>query len=657
MIPNLSPMVESWLASGISFPEARRVPASYRENRLLSDSQTATISAQITADVKAGVFMPEPQPWCTSPVFAVAKQGINQWRMVVDLRIVNDAFVDRPFHYENLETVAQLVQYGDFVFTIDLKSAFQQLQLHPNMRRLFGIRWNGVSYVSTVLCFGWKSSPLVWTKLTREVVRLWRSHAIRLAVYLDDFIFMAKTREAAEKLMLYVLGTLWDLGFQVSSKSKLTPTQRTRFLGLELDTSFNPPRWFVPNDKAEKLRAAATTLLTTPSATAARRIAQFAGLLISLMLALEPARMMSRELFFTMRQGSYADWGRLIALQPEAVTELQWWATNLQAWISHGRPVIPMRTGPTITLTVDASCEGWGARLQGTDLHLPTALCTTDVNGSQTAEAQAPWPPAQRDLPQCARELSGVLAALQTFQDYLTGRYVRLRTDNLQVVAHITNTGGHSILLTRIMRDIWQLTMDHEFHLEPEHIPGTLMTEEGVDALSREIPISRDDWMLHPTIFQELDHLWGPCSVDRFASALNVQCRDQRPLRFNSRSWEPNADAIDAFTQSWTLSPHGSREINWCNPPFNLVGRVIGKIIQERATAIVILPLWKAQWWWPIVVEKSHELLPLPHAQDLFFPRSQLNRACIFAPPFAVAAAYFCFDPPVPVEGHTTTKA
>ena len=202
MIPNLSPMVESWLASGISFPEARLVPASYRENRLLSDSQTATISAQITADVKAGVFIPEPQPWCTSPVFAVAKQGINQWRMVVDLRIVNDAFADRPFHYENLETVAQLVQYGDFVFTIDLKSAFQQLQLHPNMRRLFGIRWNGVSYVSTVLCFGWKSSPLVWTKLTREVVRLWRSQAIRLAVYLDDFIFMAKTKEAAEKLMI-----------------------------------------------------------------------------------------------------------------------------------------------------------------------------------------------------------------------------------------------------------------------------------------------------------------------------------------------------------------------------------------------------------------------------------------------------------------------
>lgn len=657
IIPNLSPVAESWLESGVSFPEERRVPSSQRQNRDSSDLQKSIITAHIESDVVSGVLIPEPHPWCISPVFTVPKHGTDKWRMVVDLRIVNEAFDDRPFHYETLELVAQMVQTGDFMFTIDLKNAFQQLQLHPNMRRLFGITWNGATFVSTVLCFGWKLSPLVWTKLTREVVRLWRSNAIRLAVYLDDFIFMSKTREAAVKLMLYILTSLWDLGFQVSQKSSLTPRQKTRFLGLVLDTTFDPPRWFVPSEKAARLQKAAAELLSVPSAASARRIAQFAGLLISLMLALEPARMMSRELFFTMREGSHADWDRLLTLQPEAVEELQWWATNLQDWIANGKPVTPIRKGIAVTLTVDASVEGWGARLQGTELQLPANMCISELDGVQMTEAQAPWPPVQRDLPQCARELSGVLAAIQTFQTHLHGRYVRLRTDNLQVVAQIQNKGGHSVTLTRIMRQIWEITMQHSIHLDPEHIAGTLMTEEGVDALSREFPISKDDWMLNPVMFQALDERWGPCTIDRFATNMNVQSRNGIALRFNARSWEQNAEAIDAFTQNWSGQWQGQQEVNWCNPPFNLVGSVIEKIIAERATAIVILPMWRAQWWWPTMVTAAKELVPLRRTQDLFFPRSRLNAACIFAPPFEVAAAYFCFDIPSGRDGPAVTMS
>ena len=51
------------------------------------------------------------------------------------------------------------------------------------------------------------------------------------------------------------------------------------------------------------------------------------------------------------------------------------------------------------------------------------------------------------------------------------------------------------------------------------------------------------DWQLNPIIFAELDSLWIPHTVDRFASHNNALLP-----RFNSRYWFPGTEAVDAFT-------------------------------------------------------------------------------------------------------------
>nr|XP_006819126.1 PREDICTED: uncharacterized protein LOC102809450 [Saccoglossus kowalevskii] len=49
-----------------------------------------------------------------------------------------------------------------------------------------------------------------------------------------------------------------------------------------------------------------------------------------------------------------------------------------------------------------------------------------------------------------------------------------------------------------------------------------------------------------------LDKIWGPHSIDRFASCHNAQLP-----RFNSAAWNPGTEAVDAFCQNW------STENNW----------------------------------------------------------------------------------------------
>ena len=53
--------------------------------------------------------------------------------------------------------------------------------------------------------------------------------------------------------------------------------------------------------------------------------------------------------------------------------------------------------------------------------------------------------------------------------------------------------------------------------IEVEWIPRELNLRAD---LLRQI-IDQDDWMINPAVFAELDKVWGPHTVDRFASFYN----------------------------------------------------------------------------------------------------------------------------------------
>ena len=93
--------------------------------------------------------------------------------------------------------------------------------------------------------------------------------------------------------------------------------------------------------------------------------------------------------------------------------------------------------------------------------------------------------------------------------------------------------------------------------------------------------MDHDDWRLNPAVFKELDIEWGPHSIDRFADMHNHQVQ-----RFNSRYWNPDAEAVDTFTCDW------SGEINWwCPPPF-LIPCLLRHAQVTSATSTLVVPQW-----------------------------------------------------------------
>lgn len=154
--------------------------------------------------------------------------------------------------------------------------------------------------------------------------------------------------------------------------------------------------------------------------------------------------------------------------------------------------------------------------------------------------------------------------------------------------------------------------IQNHIHVEPEWIPREL--NQQANYLSH--VIDYDDWQLNPIIFAELDSLWGPHTVDCFATHYHALLP-----RFNSRYWCPGTEAVEAFTVNWFC--------NWLCPPTMLVTRVIHHVQVCRAKATLIVPAWPSAAFWPILCPAGREfayfvveayMYELPSIELLFLP-------------------------------------
>ena len=140
--------------------------------------------------------------------------------------------------------------------------------------------------------------------------------------------------------------------------------------------------------------------------------------------------------------------------------------------------------------------------------------------------------------------------------------------------------------------------------------------------------VDYNDWYVDVSIFMCLEQLWGPHTVDRFASYHNTQL-----LGFNSRFWNPGAEVVDAFTCNW------DRENNCFCPPVYLIPCIIRHAKKCCAVGTLVVPEWPSGPFWPHLYPNGKDPGPfitdtvVLHQQEIMLhPRR--SGACLFrAPP------------------------
>ena len=552
---------------------------------------------EVDSFLQLGAIVPvDPSyPKALLPVFTVPEKDGGS-RGVVDASPLNTRVICPHFRMESLATAGHLIRKGDFLTSLDLSKAFLHVPLSEEASRWLCFRWKGIAYSFKAMPFGLNISPLTFTKVMRIPVASIRVHGVRVTIYLDDLLLIASTRSASVRATVFAVLLLTFLGLIVNQKkSEPVPKTSRVYLGLQIDTLAMNFRVPAPKLFAMRTEWRRWASLSEDSPQPVRALAHLIGSTVSLREALPPVHLwlfhLHRLLSAAVRA---AGWSATVRMTPEAKADLEWLDRNATAF--NGTSFSTPR--PSVLMQTDASRFGWGALLKD-----PTHYLETRGQWSTSDHA--------RMHSISPMELEAGIRAIETFRAHLLGTTCLWRTDNSSVVWGVNKWRSMSPEMNSGLRRLFLLTRDLRLRLVVVHLPGE--TNRRPDLLSRWV--DPEDWQCQPRVFQAVDRLLGPCQLDAFATPLN------RLLpRFWSRFPCPEAEGVDALQQNFALQKC------WCNPPFSLLLPLFHRIRSQRATAVVLVPQWPSQPWWPEAMAMlAHPPLLLPPRRDLFLPQSTAN--------------------------------
>ena len=523
-------------------------------------------------------------------------QSSGKKRLILDLRHINLHVYKQKFKCEGLHTIKSAFAKDYFVFSFDLKSGYHHVDIFPDHRKYLAFSWDFVGghtryFQFTVLPFGLSSAPYIFTKLLKPLETHWRAQGIPIAIFFDDGVGAGSSLEAANFNSFLVRSDLSRCGFEINhGKSNWEPMNKFSWIGYNIDTH----RGFIfANDsRIEKLCSDLNDLcakLELSSFVHVKEIASVVGQIISMTASCgNVSQIMTRYLHLIIN--SRRSWNSAVFVHDQGKEELYFWKDNLRAL--NGVSFWPVPFVPSKVLFSDASSTGCGAFIQDSSL-----VCHRNWSAEESQKSST-W-----------RELFAIKFALEAFGAHLAGQRVRCNTDNQNVV-RIIQVGSMVKELQDIALNVFLFTSHRRIQLNVIWLPRDQNSQ--ADFFSRIVDF--DDYSLHDEVFFQLDELWGPHSVDRFACSYNTKLP-----RFNSRFLQPGTEAVDAFSQDW------SSENNWLVPPTILIGRSLSHMRDCMAAGTLIVPMWKSAQFWPLLCNDGVHLNPfvrewlfLPRRSDLF---------------------------------------
>ena len=136
-----------------------------------------------------------------------------------------------------IRNVWQLIQRGDFAFSIDLQDAYLHIPIVKHHYCFLQFVWHNRPYPWKVLPFGLATAPRVFTTLTKPILFLCHCKGFSIVIYLDDILVLVCSKQADKMTQSILCSLLVHLGLHINfSKSDPCLTQTFCFLGLSWDT-------------------------------------------------------------------------------------------------------------------------------------------------------------------------------------------------------------------------------------------------------------------------------------------------------------------------------------------------------------------------------------------------------------------------------------
>ena len=571
-------------------PEQLVRPRQYRmsakQKSILQLEIDKLIDKEVVSEIKS-----DDAAW-VSNVFLRPKPG-NKWRLIIDLTLLNEYIRKEHFKMDHLGVATEMMSKGSYMASLDLRDAYYSVNLHSDFRKYVTFTWGGKIFQFNTMPFGLSPAPRVFTKIMKPVFALLRREGIHCFNYIDDCFVIADTEEKCQDSVNRLEYLLKKLGFIIhEDKSQRVPTQEIIFLGYILNSQEMTVR--PTPGKKEKL-IEMINQLRGRKWFPIREIARIVGLIVDLTKAvnygLAHYKQIEIDKIIGLTKAGPAQFDGSMHISEKGWDDLSWWVGNIQS----GKKDIKPKT-PDITLTTDASKEGWGAVVED-------------------RRSGGRWSPDESTLHINVLEMKAVLLGLETFLRHEKDVTIKILSDNCTTVSYINKMGGtKSMKCNTLARELWRWAEERKVWLIASYIPGRLNVE--ADFESRHFS-DDTEWSLNESIFQDICTEIGKPDVDLFASRHNYKVNTYV-------SWvpDPKASYVDAFSLNWAT-------LNLCYlfPPFSLIGRCLQKIQMERATAILVTPNWPGQAWYSKLIMLCRGKYRIVQSQpDNLFPCFQSQK-------------------------------
>lgn len=270
----------------------------------------------------------------TSPFGVIPKSEPGKWRLIVDLsspygKSINDGISKEPcsVSYLSIDEVASWVVRagrGALMAKFDLKSAYRQVPVHPDDRKLLGMEWEGHIYVDTTPPFGLRSAPTIFSAVADALAHMIRQKMRdkgKLGHYLDDYVVVTSADwRVAREALSDALQVCETTGSPVAEEKTEGPATEITLLGIKLDSVKMQLR--LPSDKLRKLRELVEKWRRR-KACQKRELQSLAGYLCHACKVVRPGRRFLRGVFSLLSQFRRDD--HVIRLNAAFRADLEWW--------------------------------------------------------------------------------------------------------------------------------------------------------------------------------------------------------------------------------------------------------------------------------------------------------------------------------------------
>ncbi|RMC15007.1 hypothetical protein DUI87_07186 [Hirundo rustica rustica] len=206
----------------------------------LSKQKLKALEELVEEQLAKGHIVETTSPW-NSLVFVIRKPGKDKWRLLQDLRQINNVIEDMGSLQPGMPTSTMLPQNWKLA-VIDIKDCFFHIPLHPDDAPRFAFSVPTVNreaprkrYHWRVLPQGMKVSPIICQWYVASLLSPVRVAAEKAIIhhYMDDVLVCAPTDDVLSHALDLTINALVVAGFELQ-EDKVQRMPPWRYLGLEI---------------------------------------------------------------------------------------------------------------------------------------------------------------------------------------------------------------------------------------------------------------------------------------------------------------------------------------------------------------------------------------------------------------------------------------